>query len=277
MIFAIVLAGTHLVLLLLPLCHPLQHLRSAAFLPHRPSLGARSAQRLHLWRADQPGPVHHQGARPPHHHGDHGLAVSLRGACFEFSAHVLPSFSCRRTSSPPSASTTASPGISLCVSFVFHATSPLTSLADRWMIVMSTQLIGFSIGGIARRFLVHLPTMIWPANLVARSSTRSTSSRTPATVTAGVSRTSASSPSRSWAALAGTSSRITSSSASATSPGSAGSRRTTSSSTRCSDSCRAWACRSSCSTGCRLRIGSPLSTPCEFFLFSCPASMLNCK
>jgi hypothetical protein len=32
--------------------------------------------------------------------------------------------------------------------------------------VMSTQLIGFSIGGIARRFLVSPPSMIWPANLV---------------------------------------------------------------------------------------------------------------
>jgi hypothetical protein len=31
---------------------------------------------------------------------------------------------------------------------------------------MSTQLIGFSIGGIARRFLVAPPSMIWPANLV---------------------------------------------------------------------------------------------------------------
>ncbi|KAG6829206.1 hypothetical protein H0H92_005335 [Tricholoma furcatifolium] len=36
----------------------------------------------------------------------------------------------------------------------------------KWMIVMSTQLIGFSIGGIARRFLVQPPSMIWPANLV---------------------------------------------------------------------------------------------------------------
>jgi hypothetical protein len=34
------------------------------------------------------------------------------------------------------------------------------------MLVMSTQLIGFSIGGIARRFLVQPPSMIWPANLV---------------------------------------------------------------------------------------------------------------
>ncbi|KAL7278032.1 small oligopeptide transporter [Trametes coccinea BRFM310] len=36
----------------------------------------------------------------------------------------------------------------------------------QWMLVMSTQLIGFSIGGIARRFLVAPPSMIWPTNLV---------------------------------------------------------------------------------------------------------------
>ena len=30
---------------------------------------------------------------------------------------------------------------------------------DNWMLVMSTQLIGFSIGGIARRFLVAPPSM----------------------------------------------------------------------------------------------------------------------
>ncbi|OBZ67243.1 Sexual differentiation process protein isp4 [Grifola frondosa] len=40
------------------------------------------------------------------------------------------------------------------------------SFGYQWMVVMSTQLIGFSIGGIARRFLVQPPSMIWPANLV---------------------------------------------------------------------------------------------------------------
>lgn len=35
------------------------------------------------------------------------------------------------------------------------------------MLVMSTQLIGFSIGGIARRFLVTPPSMIWPNTLVS--------------------------------------------------------------------------------------------------------------
>ncbi|KZP16460.1 small oligopeptide transporter [Athelia psychrophila] len=36
----------------------------------------------------------------------------------------------------------------------------------QWLLVVSTQLIGFSIGGIARRFLVTPPSMIWPTNLV---------------------------------------------------------------------------------------------------------------
>ena len=37
---------------------------------------------------------------------------------------------------------------------------------DQWLLVMSTQLIGYSVGGICKRFLVAPPSMIWPANLV---------------------------------------------------------------------------------------------------------------
>ncbi|KAI5122711.1 hypothetical protein M0805_009764 [Coniferiporia weirii] len=40
------------------------------------------------------------------------------------------------------------------------------SFLYQWLVVMSTQLIGFSIGGIGKRFLVCPPSMIWPANLV---------------------------------------------------------------------------------------------------------------
>ncbi|OCH85661.1 small oligopeptide transporter [Obba rivulosa] len=36
----------------------------------------------------------------------------------------------------------------------------------QWLLVMSTQLIGFSIGGIARRLLVEPASMIWPNTLV---------------------------------------------------------------------------------------------------------------
>ncbi|KAG6373226.1 OPT oligopeptide transporter [Boletus reticuloceps] len=37
----------------------------------------------------------------------------------------------------------------------------------QWFLVVSTQLIGFSAGGIARRFLVAPPSMIWPTTLVS--------------------------------------------------------------------------------------------------------------
>ncbi|KAK0438416.1 small oligopeptide transporter [Armillaria borealis] len=36
----------------------------------------------------------------------------------------------------------------------------------QWFMVLSTQLIGYAIGGVARRFLVAPPSMIWPSNLV---------------------------------------------------------------------------------------------------------------
>ncbi|KAH9060711.1 oligopeptide transporter [Lactarius vividus] len=40
------------------------------------------------------------------------------------------------------------------------------SFGYQWLLVMSTQLIGFSMGGAIKRFLVSPPSMIWPANLV---------------------------------------------------------------------------------------------------------------
>ncbi|KAH7925661.1 small oligopeptide transporter [Leucogyrophana mollusca] len=41
------------------------------------------------------------------------------------------------------------------------------SFSYQWFIMISSQLIGFSAGGIARRFLVSPPSMIWPATLVS--------------------------------------------------------------------------------------------------------------
>ncbi|KAI0052774.1 small oligopeptide transporter [Auriscalpium vulgare] len=41
-----------------------------------------------------------------------------------------------------------------------------TNFGYQWLLVMSTQMIGFSIAGICKRFLVSPPSMIWPANLV---------------------------------------------------------------------------------------------------------------
>jgi hypothetical protein len=65
-----------------------------------------------------------------------------------------------------------------------HERVDVITTTDQWMVVMSTQLIGFSIGGILRRFLVQPPSMstdaisfppsnfnshlgiVWPYNLV---------------------------------------------------------------------------------------------------------------
>ncbi|KAF8264679.1 OPT oligopeptide transporter [Lactarius quietus] len=52
----------------------------------------------------------------------------------------------------------------IAVQKVFYKQSP--SVAYQWLLVMSTQLIGYSIGGIYKRFLVDSPSMIWPENLV---------------------------------------------------------------------------------------------------------------
>ncbi|KAF8555197.1 hypothetical protein OG21DRAFT_1484092 [Imleria badia] len=39
-------------------------------------------------------------------------------------------------------------------------------LFNQWMLVMSTQMFGFSVGGILRRFLIQPPSTIWPTSLV---------------------------------------------------------------------------------------------------------------
>ncbi|KAF8518158.1 small oligopeptide transporter [Hysterangium stoloniferum] len=52
----------------------------------------------------------------------------------------------------------------IAVQRVFY--DQIYNFSYQWFVVMSTQMIGFSIGGIARRFLVAPPSMIWPANLV---------------------------------------------------------------------------------------------------------------
>ncbi|EJD01572.1 OPT oligopeptide transporter [Fomitiporia mediterranea MF3/22] len=40
------------------------------------------------------------------------------------------------------------------------------SFGYEWLLVMSTQLMGFAMGGIGKRYLVSPPSMIWPSNLV---------------------------------------------------------------------------------------------------------------
>jgi OPT family small oligopeptide transporter len=52
----------------------------------------------------------------------------------------------------------------IAVQRVFYGQHPV--FAYQWLITISTQLIGFSLGGIMKRFLVAPPSMIWPSNLV---------------------------------------------------------------------------------------------------------------
>ncbi|KAH9955686.1 small oligopeptide transporter [Russula dissimulans] len=52
----------------------------------------------------------------------------------------------------------------IAVQRVFYHQRP--SFPYQWLLVMSTQLLGYSIGGICKRFLVAPPSMIWPATLV---------------------------------------------------------------------------------------------------------------
>jgi OPT oligopeptide transporter protein len=59
----------------------------------------------------------------------------------------------------------------LHVNFTFRCprlppTNQCLPQTDQWLLVMSTQLIGYSISGLCKRFLVSPPSMIWPGNLV---------------------------------------------------------------------------------------------------------------
>ncbi|KAN0103573.1 oligopeptide transporter [Russula decolorans] len=52
----------------------------------------------------------------------------------------------------------------IAVQKVFYNQHP--PFAYQWLLVISTQLIGFSIGGICKRFVVVPPSMIWPEKLL---------------------------------------------------------------------------------------------------------------
>ena len=103
----------------------------------------------------------------------------------------VPALPTQRTSSLSNVCTTARSSISHvslcyppphCISCAYNTVAPHV---DQWFVVMSTQMIGFSIGGVAKRFLVsppsmstffsdfppflgylHLPWVVWPTNLV---------------------------------------------------------------------------------------------------------------
>ncbi|KAI0076152.1 OPT oligopeptide transporter [Panus rudis PR-1116 ss-1] len=86
------------------------------------------------------------------------FGVSLNPGPFTIKEHVLI------TMMANVGATSAYAADIVAVQRIFY--NQVYSFAYQWMVTMSTQLIGFSIGGIARRFLVQPPSMIWPTNLV---------------------------------------------------------------------------------------------------------------
>ncbi|KAF8268078.1 OPT oligopeptide transporter [Lactarius quietus] len=86
------------------------------------------------------------------------FGVELNPGPFTIKEHVLITIMSSVASSPAYAADI------IAVQKVFYNQSP--NFAYQWLLVMSTQLIGVSIGGICKRFLVDPPSMIWPSSLV---------------------------------------------------------------------------------------------------------------
>jgi OPT family small oligopeptide transporter len=87
------------------------------------------------------------------------LGISLNPGPFTIKEHVLI------TIMASVGATSAYATDIIAVQRVFY--NQKFSFSYQWFLVMSTQLIGFSTGGITRRFLVSPPSMIWPATLVS--------------------------------------------------------------------------------------------------------------
>ncbi|KAF8264244.1 OPT oligopeptide transporter [Lactarius quietus] len=86
------------------------------------------------------------------------FGMKLNPGPFTIKEHAIITIMCLITDTPAYATLT------IAVQKVFYNQSP--SFAYQWLLVTSTQLIGFSFGGICKRFLVDPPSMIWPSNLV---------------------------------------------------------------------------------------------------------------
>jgi len=86
------------------------------------------------------------------------FGVSLNPGPFTVKEHVIVTIMASVGAGPAYATDI------IAVQRVFYNQNP--SFGYQWLLVMSTQLIGYSLGGICKRFLVSPPSMIWPANLV---------------------------------------------------------------------------------------------------------------
>jgi hypothetical protein len=121
-------------------------------LPCWQTMGSSHAQRLHFWGPAESWPILSEGTCPFNDNGYSCWWIGLR--C----KHLTYCFKHRRLRSLFIQTDI------VAVQRVYY--NQVYNFSYQWLVVMSTQLIGFSIGGIARRFLVQPPSMIWPANLV---------------------------------------------------------------------------------------------------------------
>ncbi|KAF8263219.1 OPT oligopeptide transporter [Lactarius quietus] len=87
------------------------------------------------------------------------FGVKLNPGPFTIKEHVIITIMSSVASSPAYATDI------IAVQKVFYNQSP--SFTYQWLLMMSTQLIGFSICGICKRLLVDPPSMIWPGSLVS--------------------------------------------------------------------------------------------------------------
>ncbi|KAI0245630.1 small oligopeptide transporter [Lactifluus subvellereus] len=87
------------------------------------------------------------------------FGMSLNPGPFTIKEHVIITIMADISSRPAYATDI------IAVQRVFYNQHP--NFVYQWLLVMSTQLIGFSIAGICKRILVAPPSMIWPENLSA--------------------------------------------------------------------------------------------------------------
>ncbi|KAH0590027.1 hypothetical protein H2248_000205 [Termitomyces sp. 'cryptogamus'] len=123
---------------------------TTTFFSHWSSGGGMDPQLDDLWFSLESRSIHSKGTCFDHNHG----------FIFFFSYYVWNLTSSQATVGYQSAYATDI----IAVQRVYY--NQIYNFSYQWFIVMSTQLIGFSIGGIARRFLVAPPSMIWPLSLV---------------------------------------------------------------------------------------------------------------
>ena len=134
------------------------HRRSIVVIPHGPFLGSCRPQCHRFWYPLEPRTFHNQRTRFNHDHGYGRMVICICGKCGSLTQLQLLIF--RQTD------IVAVQRVFYGQTFNFSCERLLRIICfrsyirlDQWMLVMSTQLIGFSLGGVMRRFLVLPPSM----------------------------------------------------------------------------------------------------------------------